>query len=101
MTFFRLHMIDVAVDVRYSGMVDLSDVSLRVGDRVDETDFSGSDWLDCCLYTVLYKPVRMDRQSFRGAIEFHVVIHFRPADGSRHHQQIGSADLLCEGNLSS
>jgi hypothetical protein len=99
--FFRLHMIDVAIDVRYSRVVDLSDVSLRVGYGVDERDFSGPDGFDCSLYTLLDKPVSMDCQSFRGTIEFHVVIGLWPTYSSRHHQQVGSTDGFGEGNLSS
>ena len=55
MPLFRLHVVDIAVDMAYGGMIDLGQVALGIGDGVHQAHFGGTDGLDGGLDAMLLK----------------------------------------------
>ena len=52
---FRLHVVDIAVDVTDAGMIDLREIAFGIGDGVHEADLGGADRLDGGLDAMLLK----------------------------------------------
>ncbi|MGA3131017.1 MAG: hypothetical protein ABSD59_09465 [Terracidiphilus sp.] len=84
---FRLHVVDIAVDMTHARMIHLREVAFGIGNGVHETDFGGADGLDGGLDAVFHKEVAAHGERFSGTLELDVVAGLGPADGA------------CEGNF--